>query len=768
MGALQWGLKWTAMLVFCTAFLFVSNLNTMGNTAYASHKSGGDLGSVPPMGYSTWNAVRFNVSEGLIREVADSLVRTGLKDLGYEYINIDDGWQGGRDANGNFLENKTRFPSGMKSLTDYVHSKGLKIGIYTDLGRVGCGGKMGSYGYYQQDANQFAEWGFDYVKVDACGADAMGLDFKTYYEQFANALKNADPKRDILLNICEWGQQQPWKWAPDIGHTWRVGYDIDNQGDFWKGVLYEIDRTAPHWAAAGPGHFNDPDSLEVGVIADKPGQKSLTYDESVSNFSMWAVLASPLILGLDVTELDQPGSYSSRFADIVKNAEIIAVNQDPAGIQGRKVDESTPGLQIYSKALGSPTSGERAVVLFNRSDAPADMTVTADMIGLKTSFKVRDLWKKKDMGTHARSYSAAVPAHGSVMLRISGTYNPNPPVQHPPLVFEAEEGTRTGAANIRNVAEASGGKVVGNIGSGAAGALEFKDVTVPVKGMYQVHVAYVSGDANRNMELVVNGTPSPAVSFPSSGGWNSVRGKAVNVELLEGKNSIKLVNSLSGSYAPDIDKIEVSAVPVQTGAEDSPRLELAGPDSVAAGEPFTIGLSVRGVNRDIFAEDLTLTYDTELMEFVSVDSLSEGIRLVHSKADANGKVRLIMASEGAGHGFSGDGEFAEFRFKAKPVGASAIGSVKVEQALLGSGDGEEIMAEPAERTVVVDASEPGTSGDLNGDGKVSIGDLGIVAAHYGMNAASPDWNTAKRADINQDGKVDISDLAAVAQKILKD
>jgi hypothetical protein len=523
------------------------------------------LGATPPMGYSTWNAVRFNVNEELIRNVADSMVSNGLRDLGYKYVNIDDGWQGTRDANGKLNADLTKFPSGMKSLADYVHSKGLKIGIYTDIGKIGCGGKTGSYGHYQQDVDQFAEWGYDYVKVDACGGDAMGLDFKTQYQQFKDALNQANPKRDILLNICEWGKQQPWKWAPSIGHTWRVGFDIDNQGDYWKGVLYEIDQTSPHADVAGPGHFNDPDSLEVGVIADKyPGQKSLSYEESKANFSMWAVLASPLMLGLDVTTLDEPDSYSSKFADIIKNAEVIAVDQDPAGIQGTKVDESVTGLQVYSKPLGSKTSGERAIVLLNRMDVPAEMTVTADQIGLLNTFTVRDLWKKENKGTYINSYSDIVPAHGSVMLKVSGTYNPDYVADKSFMPYEAEASGNllSGKANLRAVSGASGGYVVGNVGNGIANSIQFNNITTKTAGSYKVNINYVTGDASRDAELYINGILDSTLSFTSSGGWNTVGTKTVTVSLNEGVNTLKLSNSKTGAYAPDFDKIEVAVEPV--------------------------------------------------------------------------------------------------------------------------------------------------------------------------------------------------------------
>lgn len=769
MGNFVGWFKQGVLTLICTALLFTTYcfFDSEPQTANASHKPNNTIGLTPPMGYSTWNAVRFNISDQLIRDVADSMVSTGLLELGYEYINIDDGWQGGRDANGNIYADKTKFPQGMKALADYVHSKGLKIGIYTDLGRIGCGGNIGSYGYYQQDVNLFAEWGYDYIKVDACGADSMGLDFKTYYEQFSNALKNASPKRDILFNICEWGKQQPWNWAPEIGNTWRVGYDIDNQGDYWKGVLYEIDKVVPHADVAGPGHFNDPDSLEVGVIADKyPGQLSLNYEESVSNFSMWSVLASPLILGLDVTTLNEPTSYSSKFADIIKNAEVIAVNQDPAGIQGELVDESIPDLQVYSKPLGSKDSGERAVVLFNRSNAPAKMTVTSDMIGLEDKFTVRDLWKKKNMGTRLSNYSATIPAHGSVMLKISGVYNQNPTEPSPPVVYEAEAGTLTGKANFRSIAEASGGRVVGNVGDGAENALQFSNISVHENGVYRLNIYYVSGDANRDAELTVNGNLSSKLSFPSSGGWSSVRARNVNIELNKGINTLKLSNQDKNAYAPDFDKIELSTIPILPPEETKEvKTYLTGPDKVTEGDKFEIELGISNTIGHSYAQDIMVKYDTTTMAFQSARSLIDGIQLIEVQEKTPGLVRLIMASAGEDHAVTGDAQMVELSFTAASVKDVESGVIFVENATLGDENGDEVEGAVSSKLIEVTAKGAEPTVDVNGDGKVSIGDLGIVAAHYGKNTTSPDWQNAKRADINNDGKIDIVDLAAVAKRI---
>lgn len=889
--------------LLAVALLLAASLSGWGQQAAyaASYKSDSPIGLTPPMGYSTWNAVRFNVSDALIREIADSMVRTGLRDLGYMYVNIDDGWQGGRDADGNFYPDPVKFPHGMKELADYVHSKGLKIGIYTDLGKVGCGGRIGSYGHYQQDVNQFAEWGYDYIKVDACGADSMGLDFKTYYEQFGEALKNANPKRDILYNICEWGKQQPWNWAPAIGHTWRVGYDIDNQGDYWNGVLYEIDQASPHADVAGPGHFNDPDSLEVGVIADKyPGQKSLSYEESVSNFSMWAVLAAPLMLGLDVATLDAADSYSSKFADIIKNAEVIAVDQDPAGFQGRLADESTPGLQVYSKPLGSHTSGERAVVLLNRTNEPAKMSVTSEQIGLKHSFLVRDLWKHEDMGRYVYSYSDTVPAHGSVMLKISGIYNSEQPQEQPDVVYEAESSVNalTGETRTRAVPEASGGLVVGFVGNGGANSLQFNNITVPASGTYRVTISHISTDT-RTAELYVNGKLYTKLSLAPSGGWSTVRTSIVYVDLNAGANTLKFSNSTADMYTPDFDKLEVSALPIayeiaggkpatatseglsfpatngndgsmdtrwsasdaepghswtvdlggrylmksssvsfedsskvykykievrdessdhwttavdrtdhsEAGAvirdivgsvgryakitvtglpdantkasfwefklfgeaveEDGAITELIGPGKVAAGDEFNVNLALGGNIRNVFAQDISIDYDSGKMEFVAASSLIEGVQIVKTITSMPGKVRLILASLGYEHAVNGDSELLKLSFRAKEAAEPTVGEIEVIRAVLGDDRGVETEAAPSSIRIEVTPVEQGIPGDLNGDGKVSIGDLAIVAAHYGKDTSNPDWEQVKKADVHKDGVIDIYDLAAVAKLIVE-
>ena len=359
----------------------------------------------PPMGWNSWNKFGCDVSDQLIRETADAMVSSGMKDAGYEYVVIDDCWQVDRDAEGNIVIDAERFPAGMKALADYVHSKGLKFGIYSDAGLATCQGRPGSRGYEFQDARQYAAWGVDYLKYDWCNSSTQ--DAPASYSLMRQALDASG--RSIVFSICEWGRNKPWLWAPESGHLWRTTGDIQNCWDCrreWGGMgfVHILDLQVGLESFAGPGHWNDPDMLEVG-------NDGLTIAESRAHFSLWALLASPLMAGNDLRKM-QP-----EIVDILTNSEVIAVNQDVLGRQGRKVRDDGD-LEIWSKDLHD---GSRAVVLFNRGEQEQDMDVTWPEIGYTASLDalVRDLWSHEDLGTFAGSYSTTVPSHGVVMLRIT-------------------------------------------------------------------------------------------------------------------------------------------------------------------------------------------------------------------------------------------------------------------------------------------------------------------------------------------------------------
>ncbi|MEJ2215438.1 MAG: glycoside hydrolase family 27 protein [Gemmatimonadota bacterium] len=350
------------------------------------------------MGWNSWNHFGCDVSETLIRETADAMVASGMKDAGYEYVVIDDCWQVSRDEDGTLVADPERFPHGMKALADYVHSKGLKFGIYTDAGEKTCQGRPGTLGHETRDARTFAAWGVDYVKEDWCYAS--GLDAPTQYRKFRDALDAAG--RPIVLSICEWGSNRPWEWAPEIGNLWRTTGDI---GDSWNSMLSNLDQSAQHPAAAGPGHWNDPDMLEVG-------NGGMSDREYRAHFSLWAIQAAPLIAGNDLRTM------SDETKKILTNPEVIAVDQDSLGVQGILLSEYPPEVQVWDKPL---KDGSHAVALLNRAEVPTRITVYLYRLGLRTdSVDMRDLWAHKDLGRFAGRYAEMVPPHGAAMLRIRG------------------------------------------------------------------------------------------------------------------------------------------------------------------------------------------------------------------------------------------------------------------------------------------------------------------------------------------------------------
>jgi len=355
------------------------------------------LARTPPMGWNSWNHFGCDVSEQLVRETADAIVASGMRDAGYHYVVIDDCWEVARDSSGTLVADSGRFPHGIKALADYVHTRGLGLGIYTDAGSSTCQGRPGTLGHEEQDARTFAAWGVDYVKEDWC--HAKGLDAPTQYRRFREALERAG--RPIILSLCEWGSNQPWEWAPSIGHLWRTTGDIS---DKWPSMLANLDVTAQHARAAGPGGWNDPDMLEVG-------NGGMTDDEYRAHFSLWAILAAPLIAGNDVR------SMSATTRDILTNREVIAVDQDSLGVQGMLMGEGPPEHQIWVKPL---KDGGRAVALLNRSSAPGKITAHFNRLGLRAdSVRVRDLWDHADRGAFGSQYQATVPAHGVVLVRIT-------------------------------------------------------------------------------------------------------------------------------------------------------------------------------------------------------------------------------------------------------------------------------------------------------------------------------------------------------------
>ena len=366
------------------------------------------LAATPPMGWNSWNHFAGRVNDADVRAAADALVSTGMKDAGYIYVNIDDTWQGQRDAQGNILAN-SKFPD-MKALADYVHSKGLKIGIYSSPGPKTCGGYEGSFDHEAQDAKTYAGWGMDYLKYDLCsfrpimrqqaGNDPAKANeiMKQAYEKMHQGLIAAG--RPIVFSLCQYGWDAVWQWGPSVGgNLWRTTGDINATFDRIALIGFSQAGLAKY---AGPGHWNDPDMLEVG-------NGKLTGDENRTHMSLWVILAAPLLAGNDLSKM-KPETLA-----ILTNREVVAIDQDPLGIQGDRVSETGP-VEIWSKPL---KGGDKAVGLFDRGDSALPVTLKLSDVGFAQGANAKDLWAAKDLGRLHGSYTVIVPPHGVVLLRLS-------------------------------------------------------------------------------------------------------------------------------------------------------------------------------------------------------------------------------------------------------------------------------------------------------------------------------------------------------------
>ncbi len=364
------------------------------------------LALTPPMGWNSWNRFGCNINETLIRQIADAMATNGLRDAGYEYVNIDDCWQVSRDAQGVIVADPVRFPSGISNLAAYVHARGLKLGVYSDHGLSTCAGRPGSYGYETLDANTYAAWGVDYLKYDNCNL-APGSTPQVDYDTMKNALLACG--RPIVYSICAWSFQS---WMPACGNLWRTTGDIS---DNWSSMTANLDQNNGWAAVAGPGRWNDPDMLEVG-------NGGMTDTEYRAHFTLWCIVAAPLLAGNDLRTMT-PATKA-----ILTAPEVIAVDQDPAGAQGTRVFSvagSGGSLEIWCKPLGFDCTS-KAVAVFNRGTNLAGIRVNWRDLGLSGVASVRDLWARSDLGTFTNSFLATVPAHGAVLLKIVGVPPPLP------------------------------------------------------------------------------------------------------------------------------------------------------------------------------------------------------------------------------------------------------------------------------------------------------------------------------------------------------
>ncbi len=500
---------------------------------------------LPPMGWSSWNSFSNTVNSQNTQEQAKAMISTGMSKVGYQYINIDEGWWlGQRHEDGSFVVDPNAWPalapgekpSDMSNIVRYIHGLGLKAGIYTDAGESGCSmfpdlGPVymhtGSAGHYEQDFLQFAKWGFDYVKVDWCGGDKDNLSAAVQYAEIARAIALAEAKtgHHLFYSICNWGKQSPWTWAPNVGGVaadiWRTSGDIvapivansknaDRKASF-PGMLSNFDQGI-HPEAEHTGFYNDPDMMVIGM----PG---LTDTQNRVHFSLWAISGAPLLVGADLTTL----SEATRAT--LTNPEVIAVDQDALGLQSVKVAESGAGLEVWSKPLSKP--GERAVLLLNRTTEAKPISFLPHDLGLLDSSpaRVRDPWARKDLDTITGSYFASVPAGDAVLLIVRGA-EPKPTAYKP----------------------ASGVQLKANH------PVEFIHVSSAAH-FARVQITYTNPDkATRFVELRVNGGTATRVAFPPTGGANAAGTVTVLSPLDKtGANSAKTGadNALSFSVSCD-------------------------------------------------------------------------------------------------------------------------------------------------------------------------------------------------------------------------
>jgi Alpha galactosidase A/Alpha galactosidase C-terminal beta sandwich domain len=498
----------------------------------------------PPMGWSSWNSFSNTIDSKIAMEQAKAMVSSGMKQAGYQYINIDEGWWlGTRDANGNITVDAKQWPAlqpgehngDMSNIATFIHGLGLKAGIYTDAGEAGCGfygpdlgppmPHTGSEGHYNQDFLQFAEWGFDYVKVDWCGGDRENLDPSVQYAEIAHAINRAEKisGHRLYYSICNWGSKSPWTWAPGIGGVaadiWRTSGDIvapivantpnASRRATIKGVLDNFDQGI-HPFAQHTGFYNDPDMMMVGM----PG---LSETQNRVHMSLWAISGAPLIVGADLTKLDKATTA------ILTNADVLAVDQDSLGVQAIKVAEAQPGLQVWARPLMG--SGAHAVLLLNRNSTPAEIAVNWDAIGLDASTKaaVKDLWADKELGSFASVYSATVPAGDAVFLIVRGT-DANP-THYNALSVSFPTVLDGGATAESCKACPSGSKVP----LGGEKSLTFRIAAIKKPTFVEIHYVNMSPEPVPG-QLRVDGQIPTNISFPPTGTDGEVGSITIEVE----------------------------------------------------------------------------------------------------------------------------------------------------------------------------------------------------------------------------------------------
>ena len=496
----------------------------------------------PTMGWSSWNTFALNINEDLIRQQADAMHQTGLQKAGFKYVNIDDGYWDGRGDDGNLRVNKKLFPNGMRALVDYIHSLGLKAGIYSDAGDNTCGsaGKhawglgVGLAGYEEQDCKlYFDEWDFDFIKVDYCGGNHMGLDERQQYTKISNAIKKCD-KKDIVYNMCRWAF--PGTWGAEVADSWRTTGDIN---DSWRSVKHILAENLYLSAYCHDGHYNDMDMLEVG--------RSMSDIEDETHFGMWCIMSSPLLIGCDMSKI-KPAALK-----LMTNSDLIALNQDPLHLQAYVADKQGECF-ILVKDIKKLNGKERAVAIYNPSDEAQTVKLDFKTIDLGGAVQLYDCIKQTPFLYDHGTVSITIPAHGTKIYRAKGKKRLER------TRYEAETAWLSKYQELRNNVQAQtaiydtkegamGGYVARFLGMSVGNDLQWRHVYAKKAGKKTMTIYCYSGE-ERTMDIEVNGQYVKTLTVPARD-WNERQTVQVDINLQKGDNIIRLKNA--NGWMPDID-----------------------------------------------------------------------------------------------------------------------------------------------------------------------------------------------------------------------
>ena len=500
----------------------------------------------PTMGWSSWNTFALDINEEIIKGQADAMVNTGLREAGYQFVNIDDGYWDGRGEDGHLRLNKKLFPSGMRALVDYIHSIGLKAGIYSDAGDNTCGAGerhawgrgVGLAGHEEQDCKlYFIDWDFDFIKVDYCGGAHMGLDEREQYTKISKAIKNCG-KPGIVYNMCRW--DYPGTWSSEVADSWRTTYDIRDEWHSVRGILAQNLYLA---AYSGPGYYNDMDMLEVG--------RRMSLEEDKTHFGLWCIMNSPLLIGCDMRNV------RSEALELMKNADLIGINQDRTFQQAYLVKRSN-GCYLLTCDVETLNGLKRVFAIYNPNDESRRVTVNFTDIDLEGRVHLHDCFEQRNMGSYANSFQVTVPAHGTRIYKATAERRLER------CHYEAETGYISDYQEIRNNQEAKTGIYSADencssgykacwLGQSEQNDLVWTNVYAPKGGKRKLTIAYLSGE-DRQLTVSVNGKVLETLTL-NSGEWGKVATVTIPVKMHKGNNTIRLSNPTD--WMPDIDYIEI-------------------------------------------------------------------------------------------------------------------------------------------------------------------------------------------------------------------